>query len=174
MLGGHDYDTIENGAAPRPRVSAAPGLLVVALVVLGAAGWAVTQFGGPVVAAAARVVAPVPAATSRPKPSAHRAVSMSGRPTLMMFTADWCGPCQSFKRTVLAHSKVSAKIDESVRFEKVDLTRRGGPNAETAQRYGVRGIPALVLVDTRGREIDRYQGATDPEQFLRWLDRHTP
>jgi len=106
------------------------------------------------------------------KGRAASAAGRGGKLTLMMFTADWCAPCQNFKAKVLHHSAVAARLDRSVRFEKVDLTQWSGDPAATASRYGVRAVPTLILTDEDGREIDRYEGPHDPEWFLRWLDRH--
>jgi thiol:disulfide interchange protein len=94
------------------------------------------------------------------------------KPVLLMFTADWCGPCQTFKATVLSNPAVAARVDRSCPLVKVDLTTRDRRAAEVARRYGVQGIPELILTDARGGEIARYNGPTDPQQFLRWLDRH--
>ncbi len=46
-----------------------------------------------------------------------------------------------------------------VNFETVDLTERGGPNSEIAARYGVKGIPYVVFLDSSGTEI---YGANPP------------
>ena len=94
------------------------------------------------------------------------------KPTLLMFTADWCGPCQGFKARVLADDRVVARVHQSFAFQYVDLTKWQGQPADTATRYGVRAIPTLVLVTSKGKEIDRYAGPHDPTQFANWLDRH--
>ncbi len=150
MLGGPDYDTA--GKAPRPsRGGAGPVFLLLALIAIG------------LLAARHFVGANSPA-------SADEA---DGRPVLLMFTAAWCGPCQTFKSRVLGDEGVQARLDASFRFRKVDLTSWTGSAAATASRYGVSGIPTLILVNASGEEIARYPGPTDPDQFARWLDRHT-
>jgi thiol:disulfide interchange protein len=95
-----------------------------------------------------------------------------GTPVLLMFTADWCVPCQQFKARVLHHPLVSERIDRSVRFQTVDLTVWRGQAARTATEYGVRAVPTLILTDPDGNEISRYDGAHDPDWFLKWLERN--
>ena len=92
------------------------------------------------------------------------------RPVLLMFTADWCGPCQSFKRTVLADDRVVSAVVGSCRLQMVDLTKWEGQPAAVAGRYGVRSIPTLILVNSKGDEIDRYRGPHHAATFARWLD----
>src|SRR5215217_2567363 len=45
------------------------------------------------------------------------------KPVLVMFTADWCAPCQMFKAVVLNNDTVFNRIHDDARFEKVDLTK---------------------------------------------------
>ena len=91
---------------------------------------------------------------------------------LLMFTADWCGPCKVFKTYVLSNPKVKSKVERSCPLVKVDMTAKDRQSAEVAQQYGVQAIPTLILTDAKGREVARYDGMTDPQHFLRWLDRH--
>ena len=100
------------------------------------------------------------------------ATPQARKPALLMFTADWCGPCQHFKAAVLANPAVAARVQESFTFGKVDLTRQDPGPSEVARSYGVRGIPQLIITDPKGKEIARYGGPHDPREFLRWLERY--
>lgn len=104
---------------------------------------------------------------------AQGATPAAKKPVLLMFTADWCGPCQHFKAAVLADPAVAARVQSSFTFGKVDLTRQDAGPMEVARGYGVRGIPQLVLTDAKGKEIARYSGGHDPRQFLRWLEQYS-
>jgi hypothetical protein len=179
---GTEYD---DPNAPPIRVPAA-AWFILALVVLMALGVVTRWFGVPWPAplewAAQNVIGMGPAAgfaADLPAPTAiagraprDRSPAGAGDPALLMFTADWCVPCHRFRERVLVVPAVQSRMYNSVRFEKVDLTHPGGPNAERAKKYDVTGIPALVLVNSRGREISRYNGPPDADEFLKWLDKH--
>ena len=94
------------------------------------------------------------------------------KPVLLMFTADWCQPCQNFKGSVLADDRVVNSVVATCKFQMVDLSQWEGKNADTAKRYGVSAIPTLILVNSKGQEFDRYGGPHDPATFAAWLDGH--
>lgn len=93
----------------------------------------------------------------------------SRKPILVYFTADWCPPCQSFKKQVLADSDVKATLESQFVLVMIDLTQQGGDNAKLANKLGVRSIPTLILYDADGQEIDRKNGGMDAGYFQQWL-----
>ena len=73
------------------------------------------------------------------------------------FYADWCGPCRLL-------SPILERLErefEGFEFVKVNVDR----NPELALRYGVRGIPT-VLVFVRGKVVGGFVGAL-PEDEVR-------
>lgn len=106
------------------------------------------------------------------------------RPMLLMFTADWCGPCQTLKKDVIHTPRVERAIAEGFVPVIIDLTDQssGNPNTAAVQRYGVRGIPMLILTDPQGDPIPGTSAYPSmayprtPEGFVDWLgsaDRET-
>ena len=95
------------------------------------------------------------------------------KPRLLMFTADWCGPCQNFKGTVLTNDRVINTVVDACKFEMVDLTKWEGSPAEVATRYGVKSIPTLILVNSKDEEFARYKGPHAPADFAYWVDTST-
>jgi thiol:disulfide interchange protein DsbD len=92
----------------------------------------------------------VPVAEARARALAEK------RPMLIDFTAAWCIACKELDKHTFSDRAV---IDESERFiaVKVDATNDDEPEAAGAQRdYQVRGLPTVILVDSRGREAKRY------------------
>lgn len=100
------------------------------------------------------------------------------RPMLVMFTADWCGPCQTLKKDVIHTPPVERAIAEGFVPVVIDLTDQSSinPNAATAQRYGVRGIPMLILTDPQGNPLPGAAAYPNPvyprtpEGFVDWLN----
>lgn len=68
---------------------------------------------------------------------------------LLKFYADWCGPCHVL-------SKVMQSWDQRVLdiVENVDVDTKAGNLL--CSKYGVRGVPSLILVREDGSEIQRY------------------
>lgn len=89
------------------------------------------------------------------------------RPVLLRFTAEWCVPCQVMDRSVFADRQVQAALAEHVIPLKLDIDEER--SADVARRFGVRGIPTLLLVDAGGEELARggFMSAEALEEFLR-------
>jgi len=117
-------------------------------------------------------VAPTPSAfaagTSLDQALAESAAT--GRPVLALATADWCGPCQAFKRGALADEGVAAWIGAHTVPVLVDLTDEGAPGAQEAARLlMVESIPALVML-REGEVVDRVAGVLSRERLMAWLE----
>ena len=91
-------------------------------------------------------------------------VLRSKRPVLVDFYADWCGPCRVVGPIVEElGSDYAGRLD----VRKVDVDS----DPELAGRYGVRGIPTLILFK-EGIVEDTIVGAVPRSQLTEIIDRH--
>jgi thioredoxin 1 len=86
------------------------------------------------------------------------------KPVLVDFWATWCAPCRMLEPTVAA---VADKYAASARVVKVNVD----DNPQISQRYGIKGIPTLILFKG-GKEEERVVGATSKEAISRMIEKH--
>ena len=85
-------------------------------------------------------------------------------PVLVDFWAEWCGPCRMMAPTV---DQVASDYAGKVKVGKLDVDS----NQQTAARYGIRGIPTLLLFKG-GQIVEQKVGAIGKPEFQKMLDKH--
>lgn len=96
--------------------------------------------------------------------SFEKDVLESEQPVLVDFWASWCAPCRMLAPTVEA---VAEKYNGAARVVKLNVDE----NPSISQRYGIKGIPTLILFKN-GKEEERVVGATSKEAISRMIDKH--
>ena len=92
----------------------------------------------------------------------------TGKPALVLFTADWCPACKQLESQVLTDSKVKQYLQDHYTLVTVDLSDPDGPNNDRARSFGVHLLPTLILYNAAGREIARGYGMP-ADTLLLWL-----
>lgn len=96
--------------------------------------------------------------------SFEQEVLQSSKPVLVDFWAEWCAPCRMLTPTIDA---IAEQFADSAGVVKVNVD----DNTSTAQRYGIKGIPTLILF-SGGKEVERVVGATSKESISKMIEKH--
>lgn len=96
---------------------------------------------------------------------ASAAARESNQPMLIEFWAVWCEGCREMDRDVYTSERIASAMAK-VRPVKVDIDREPG----LRRKYEISGTPTLVLTDSFGRELFRYEGALPHDRMLQLLE----
>jgi thiol:disulfide interchange protein DsbD len=102
------------------------------------------------------------------------------RPMLVDFTAKWCIACGKLDRNTFSDPQVrrkaghfvALKIDVSVNEDLSDEAQEKQEEEfdKVQAKYGVVGLPTVILYDSTGKERQRITDFIGPDEFLKLLD----
>lgn len=99
--------------------------------------------------------------------SAMNDAKKTGKPVVLVFSASWCPPCQTMKKSVYPSETVKAFHDKFI-WAYLDVD--DNDNEKPAKQYGVSGIPHIEFVDAEGKSlIEKQVGSSSPEAFAKRL-----
>ncbi len=91
-------------------------------------------------------------------------VLKSNQPVMVDFWAAWCGPCRALAPVV---DEIASTYGGKLKVAKMDVDK----NPATPQRYGVRGIPTL-LVFKNGQVAEQLVGYHPKDAIEKALAKH--
>ena len=83
---------------------------------------------------------------------------------LLIFGAEWCGPCKLLKSNTLS-SPEFLRQESPLHVAEVDIDA----NPKMADEFGIQAVPTLILLTADGKIISRQTGYLEPSDLLAWL-----
>ena len=94
----------------------------------------------------------------------------SDKPLLLVFSASWCPPCIVMKHEVWSDSEVSEVVKNGFVPLHIDVDDKR--DAAIAARYGIRGIPAVLIIDADG-DVLRRESFMSRLEMISFLKQHS-
>jgi thiol:disulfide interchange protein DsbD len=97
--------------------------------------------------------------------------SLKGNEKMIIdFYADWCIPCKELDAVTFSDPRV-VETSKTFTAYKVDMTQTLSDETEKLRnKFKIIGMPTILIVDSKGNEVQRLTGFVNADEFLKILD----
>ena len=78
---------------------------------------------------------------------------------ILKFFGSWCNPCKALSKSL---------EDAGIEHQSIDVDE----NEELTEKYNVRSVPTIVVLDKDDNEVGRFVGPRTKEQLLEELNKY--
>jgi thioredoxin 1 len=86
-----------------------------------------------------------------------------GKPVLVDFSAEWCGPCKAMAPVL---KNVAKSLQDKARIIKIDVDKNQG----LSQKLGIRGVPTFMIYK-EGKMLWRKSGMQSAQTLITLLEK---
>ena len=97
--------------------------------------------------------------------SALSKAKSAGRKLIIDFETTWCGPCKTMDQWIWSDAEVAAVLNAGFAGVKLD----GDVEKTLVKRFAVAGYPTVVVLDSDGKETQRFVGYKSSKEVLDFL-----
>ncbi len=85
--------------------------------------------------------------------------------------ATWCGPCKELQRTTFKDPKAANYFNKNFVNMSIDVEK--GEGVKLTKKWGITGLPTLIILDENGKVIDSHVGYVDGNGLIEFAKETT-
>lgn len=109
--------------------------------------------------------------------SAQKQSEETGLPIALLFTGtSWCGYCVKLEKEILSKKEFKQGMDGVAIGVKFEFSGPDFSKSKEAKEYGIRGVPAIIVVDATGKKLGRtgYIPGWTPAKYIEFFKKYAP